>query len=442
MLAVLLTIFLCILSESRSEQCYANNPQPYQRMGQKSSYFINANLAEEEIRVEGCEPELLWYLGRHGARKPSDTEIEDYAVRAPELQARIVLAGLSGLGQLCLEDIDNLDLYTFDLTVADHKLLMESGAREQEELGARWRKRLPSLIKDPELMQTRATYKQRTYASAEAFLRGAYPDDNVTYPHVIVNDMLLRFYEFCPAYIEGVDGNNHTFEEKWKFMEEPAYQDMVLDVSARVGTSLSVSDVMMAWNLCRYELAEFPDTSLHISPWCAIFSEDNFQVLQYTDDLGFYYKDGYGHDINWGMTSPLIREMAERFSGLEDGTSQEKVFIYISHSEATNTVLPVLGLYNDSSPLVASDWPAESHLWQTSDIVSFSHNIALLGLHCPAMEEEHQVMALHMERQVVMPSCGQLLCPLSTFRSKVLQPILEVDFEEICNHELIRPGRN
>ena len=125
-----------------------------------------------------------------------------------------------------------------------------------------------------------------------------------------------------------------------------------------------------------------------------------------------------------------------------EGTNQKLAYMYFGHSETVNPFHVVFGLYNSSHPLVASDWPAESHLWQTSDIVSFSHNIALLGLHCPAMEEEHQVMALHMERQVVMPSCGQLLCPLSTFRSKVLQPILEVDFEEICNHELIRPGRN
>ena len=440
MSAVLVTaIFLCVLPLSQSEQCYANNPQPYRRMGQKSSYFINANLEEEEIRVEGCEPAMVWYLGRHGARKPSDTEIEDYAVRAPLLQQRIVTAGLSGLGQLCLEDIDNLEQFSFDLTVADHKILMESGAREQEELGARWRKRLPSLMSDPELMQTRATYKQRTYASAEAFLRGAYRDDNVTFPHIIVNDMLLRFYDFCPAYIEGVDGNNHTFEEDWKFIEGPVYQDMLLDISARVGTGLSVSDVRMAWNLCRYELAEFPDTSLHVSPWCAIFSEENFQVLEYSDDLIFYYKDGYGHDINWKMTSPLVRELESRLSGLVAGTNEKKVFIYLSHSEATNTLLPVLGLYNDSEPLQASDWPAPSHLWKTSDVISFSHNLALLALHCPSMEEEFQVMALHMERQVVMPECGELLCPLSTFTSKILQPILDVDFEEVCNQDHIRP---
>ena len=435
---LLLTILLWSLPLTLSEQCYANNPNPYTRMGQKSSYFINANMEDDEISVDGCEPLMLWYLGRHGARKPADYEIEDYAMRLPDLQERVVLAGLSGLSDLCMEDINNIAEYSFDLTPADHKVLMESGAREQEGLGSRWRRRLPTLMEDPEMMQTRATYKQRTYASAEAFVRGAY-GDNVTFPHIIVNDMLLRFYDFCPAYDEGVNNNNYTFEEEWKFMEEPAYQDMVRDVSSRVGAVLSVADVRMAWALCRYDLAEFPDTSQHVSPWCAVFSEDNFRVLQYTDDLVFYYKDGYGHEVNWKMTKPLITEMDARFQGMVDGTNDKKVFIYISHSEATDTILPVLGLYNDTPPLLASDWPSDSHLWQTSDVISFSHNTALLGLHCPDMEESHQVMAFHMERPVVMPACGDLLCPLSTFRSDLLRPILEVDLEDVCNHDNLRP---
>ena len=47
--------------------------------------------------------------------------------------------------------------------------------------------------------------------------------------------------------------------------------------------------------------------------------------------------------------------------------------------------------------------------------------------------------SLHMERPVVMPTCGDLLCPLSTFRSDLLRPILEVDLEDVCNHDNLRP---
>ena len=36
-------------------------------------------------------------------------------------------------------------------------------------------------------------------------------------------------------------------------------------------------------------------------------------------------------------------------------------------------MLVVLGLYNDTKPLEADDWPAEDRLWQSSRILGFSH---------------------------------------------------------------------
>ena len=69
-------------------------------------------------------------------------------------------------------------------------------------------------------------------------------------------------------------------------------------------------------NILRYDLAEFPDVRDHVSPWCALFSEDNLKILEFTDDLSFYYKDGYGYDINWQMTKPLVEEMQLRFQEL------------------------------------------------------------------------------------------------------------------------------
>ena len=47
--SLVLAIILCLAPLTQSEQCYATTPDPYRRMGQKSSYFINANLDDEEI---------------------------------------------------------------------------------------------------------------------------------------------------------------------------------------------------------------------------------------------------------------------------------------------------------------------------------------------------------------------------------------------------------
>ena len=55
----------------------------------------------------------------------------------------------------------------------------------QAGLGARWAARLPGLLGDPATTHTRASYKQRTYASAESFLHGAF-GQTVDFPHTLV----------------------------------------------------------------------------------------------------------------------------------------------------------------------------------------------------------------------------------------------------------------
>ena len=201
-----ITILSGILSAVLSEDsCYATNKEPYRGVGQKSSYFINENLDDSETLVEGCEPRMLWYLSRHGARKPSREEISDWILRVPELQERILTALSLGEGEMCEEDFLNIGDWVLDKTEDDHKILYESGREEHQGLGTRWSRRLPSLLHDPDMTQTRATYKQRTYASAEAFLEGAFTEDSVTFPHIMVTDIMLRFHDFCPAYFCGVD---------------------------------------------------------------------------------------------------------------------------------------------------------------------------------------------------------------------------------------------
>ena len=208
----------------------------------------------------------------------------------------------------------------------------------------------------------------------------------------------------------------------------------------------------------RYDLAEFPNVTEHISPWCALFSEDNLKMLDFNDDLVFYQIGGYGHDINWKMTKPLVVELENRllqmkyldktyfedFKTVDDdifirnGTNDKKAYLYFSHSETVNTMLPVLGLYNDSKPLEAADWPSSDHLWQTSKMLGFSHNIALVGLQCEDREEEWNIMVMHQEKPIMMPACADYICPFSTFMER-LQPVLDVDFEFECNHDVLYP---
>ena len=74
--------------------------------------------------------------------------------------------------------------------------------------------------------------------------------------------------------------------------------------------------------------------------------------------------------------------MVSCFHDPSDGTNEKQAYMYFGHSETVNPFHVVFGLYNSSHPLVASDWPelAVSHPWQTSKMLGFSHNLALVAM--------------------------------------------------------------
>ena len=47
----------------------------------------------------------------------------------------------------------------------------------------------------------------------------------------------------------------------------------------------------------------------------------------------------------------------------------------------------------------------------------------------------------HQEKPIVVPACGSSMCPFSQFM-EVLQPVLDVDFEFECNHDVLYQDGN
>ena len=58
--------------------------------------------------------------------------------------------------------------------------------------------------------------------------------------------------------------------------------------------------------MCRYETAWEPLSEIS-SPWCAIFSEQDFSVFEFSEDLKSYYHEGPGFEITSLMTQPLFQ---------------------------------------------------------------------------------------------------------------------------------------
>ena len=54
-----------------------------------------------------------------------------------------------GRGNLCEDDLDNLDDWKFRANVDENKFLVKEGYKELEELGERYQERFPGLLTQP-----------------------------------------------------------------------------------------------------------------------------------------------------------------------------------------------------------------------------------------------------------------------------------------------------
>lgn len=55
------------------------------------------------------------------------------------------------------------------------------------------------------------------------------------------------------------------------------------------------------------------------SAWCAAFTKEHLKILEYAEDLKYYYNDGYGHEMNAKLGCPPLKDMFQRFERTVNG---------------------------------------------------------------------------------------------------------------------------
>lgn len=420
-------------------------PDDYSYFASKTSYFLNANLDQSPISASGCTPVMFWLISRHGARSPDKKEILQMSERLPDIRDAIVAAGKLGKDVL-----DRLKQWKLKAKLEGQMFLSQSGEREQEEMGNRWRNRLMNLLQDRNKLLVRATDYQRTRESAKFFLKGVFKKElnlDPTNPNLIQvppsperdDDNLLRFMDNCPKYTKDVKENIETTAQVGVLEHCKGYSDMLENTRTKAGVNLSSRDIILIWQMCRFEKAWWPQES---SPWCSIFTKESLQILEYKEDLKRYYTFAYGNDINWKMTQPLFSDILSKFEQVRASQSNLTGVLYFAHAETVGPLLAALGLYQDDKHLRGSDWPNDEYRWKSSHIIPFSANIGFVLMKCRTSPEcldaecegevEWKVMALHQEKKIVLPACHRELCSLQQFESfyKYLQ---DINFENMCN---------
>lgn len=184
-------------------------------------------------------------------------------------------------------------------------------------------------------------------------------------------DYLLKAYEYCDAWQELQDDPSES--EVDIFEKSPIYQQMIEDINNRLDINLTINEIQDIYDLCRYELAWY----IHLpSAWCSVFDPEHIEILEYAEDLRYYYKSGYGNEeINSRVTCDIMADFLWRL----DGNDPRNV-AYFSHSTTLQLLLVSLGVFRDSEHLTAANFEKFrlNREWNSSVIGPFSTNLAII----------------------------------------------------------------
>ncbi|XP_018052894.1 PREDICTED: multiple inositol polyphosphate phosphatase 1-like [Atta colombica] len=406
--------------------CFADEDNPYLYMATKTAYhFVHGGKIRFQT-LPNCRPVQIWMLATHGTRCPSIQEI-DKIVSLTELKEQILQNHEERKeGHMCNRDLDNLRRWRPDeyLSPQRAEVLTPQGVEDMKLLARRLQSNFPELLQPDFHNITAANYKFRateTRNSMTSFMEGLFGSTTAVLPEESsLNDTLLTAYKTCSVWKN--EENEGSFEnmERSRFDAGPEFQNLLRNVSRRIGFlyNISADRIDAMYDACRYQKAW---SVTELSPWCAVFSKEELRILEYREDLDYYYKAGYGRDINTRLGCPLLHDMMRHFWNVaRDEMSDEPAGIfYFSDIISLQNLLTTMGINEDQAQLTAYNYKEMARRqWRTSIISSFAANLIAVFYKCHDVNNRNKVIFYLGEKPIRYDGCQVGLCDWELLKSK------------------------
>lgn len=254
----------------------------------------------------------------------------------------------------------------------------------------------------------------------------------------------------CKAYLkphnpEGRHKGLHKLKEWQSVYIPPIIQRLE---QQNPGLNLSIHEVFSMQELCGFELL-----ARGSSPWCDVFTHDEWREFEYARDVLHYYRTGPGNKYSAGRGFPFLNATTNLLS---NGTSAGSLFFSFVHDGDILPLLSALHLFPSAEDL-PTDRAPEDRLWRTSSIVPMGGRVEFERMVCPQVychsnaplypnhvycnppHPEPYVRVVVNDGVVPIPGCDDgpgKSCPLAAFERKVMLRGWEVgDFGRLCELE-------
>ncbi|XP_077302918.1 multiple inositol polyphosphate phosphatase 2 isoform X2 [Arctopsyche grandis] len=379
----------------------------------------------------GCEIQKSWMMIRHGSRYPNEEVLDFMQNTLPDLRDDILKFHNESKGHFNEYQLSIFKKWSpLNISMSEEKYLSNEGRIEMERLASRMQLRFGKIMPKHYSNRTyifKHTPTERALESAKHFAIGLFGESvakNVTFIKTAKNDPVLRFYKGCKYWEKFVKKNYKTYEQFQLYNGGDEMANALKNISEILGFNepLLYGIAKLLYKTCAFEQSFWGED--YVSPWCFFLTDESIQALEYSEDLKYYWVDGYGFPITQKLACTVLKDIAQFFFK----NSYSSTFQY-SHSGTILKILSYFGLYNTDGVLKSNNRDP-NRSWRTSYIDSFASNIGFILYRCGDVDK---VLVLHQERPVRLPECEEELCPLVTILKARKESLIKCDIKKMCS---------
>ncbi|GLA10888.1 hypothetical protein AnigIFM62618_000486 [Aspergillus niger] len=398
-------------------QCFSETSHLW---GQYAPFFSLANKSAISPDVPaGCHVTFAQVLSRHGARYPTDSKGKKYSALIEEIQQNATTFE----GKYAFLKTYNYSLGADDLTPFGEQELVNSGVKFYQRYESLTRKIVPFI---------RSSGSSRVIASGNKFIEGfqstklkdprAQPGQSSPKIDVVISEASTSNNTLDPGTCTVFEDSELADDIEANFTATfvPSIrQRLENDLS---GVTLTDTEVTYLMDMCSFDTISTSTVDTKLSPFCDLFTHEEWINYDYLQSLNKYYGHGAGNPLGptqgVGYANELIARLTH--SPVHDDTSSNHtldsnpatfplnstLYADFSHDNGIISILFALGLYNGTKPL--SSTTAEN-ITQTDGFssawtVPFASRMYVEMMQCQS-EQEPLVRVLVNDRVVPLHGC-------------------------------------
>ncbi|XP_050440682.1 multiple inositol polyphosphate phosphatase 1-like [Adelges cooleyi] len=447
--------FLCIVqilwvftnAEDEDYPCYDDTAQ-YWFFPLKTTY---KSVSSRNIELpDKCTPVKLFMVIRNGTTNLSKSYIEEYLLKIDPYRSKI-----TENAKMCQTDIEAIRNWKSVFVQTENFMgLTKNGRAEIRELALRIKNKFAEIFSKPQNADNYnvlVMQKKRCKETGDIFIQTLFGSTDINNFKTDGQDQIVEKFEDILFSIE-------KFSDDYSVqMNKFGKSDYVKNVVQRVADKMGIENeeikriIKIMYSLCGYERAYAEE---EIPAWCRVFCQEDLKVLEYYEDLYWYYAVGYGNNANGQWACPLAVRLLDSFKTtfFSKDTGPYVTINFTSH-EFVLSMYFLLGIgksekksEKDSDRNIkmnSSNYDImKDRNWRSALFSPWAANVTAVYFKCttncytPTMNK----IAFYFNEQIVaVPMKGGSTCEVCLW--PVIEEKIKIFIEKFKCHEFLKPAK-